>query len=415
MTIALRDRSLRYLKQRLGYFRTTVKQPLWIHCASVGEANTALIFVRAWLKRHPDDSLVLTTNTVTAARILAARASKDKPGQIGHYYLPLDYPLFCRRFLDVVDPRCALIMETEIWLNLFHQCKNKNIPLLIINARLSQRTIDGARRFKHYYRQSLAAVEKILARGEKDASAFAALGADPGKIDIVGNLKNAGNVPEPLPDLIGRPYILAASTHKNEEVQAARAWQQAYQHAPGLSGDTAEPLLVIAPRHPRRGAAIARQLEKLGFGTRLRSRSPTPKDNPKHSPSIYIADTLGELPALICHADLVFMGGSLVPVGGHNVLEPARLGTPQVVGPHTHNFHDEVTALKAVGGIIEAADGDALAEVFRAALDNAPEHTTVAQRARKLVQQYENIADAYVRRVETTIAPLDSKHAQPDR
>ncbi len=392
--VALRNSSTRYLTQRLGRFRTrtAARRPLWLHCASVGETKAALVFVQAWLKRHPDDAFVLTTNTVTAARMLASHTPANTPRNLDHYYLPLDYPSFCRRFLDTVRPRCALIMETEIWLNLFSECRRRNIPLFIINARLSQRTLDGARRFGRYYRQSLAAVQKILACTAKDAAAFAAIGVAKNKIEIVGNLKRAGGAAGPLPDPIGRRYVLAASTHEDEEMQAAEAWRRALDQT-----DSADaPLLVIAPRHPRRGRAIARQLTKRHFDVQLRSRVQTPRKDT----SVYIADTLGELPALIRHAELVFTGGSLVPVGGHNVLEPAQLGTPQVVGPHTQHFHEEVAALKAAGGLLEVGDQNALEKVFRDALEKTPAHAAAAQKALALMRKSEDIAATYVTRIE---------------
>ncbi len=396
-TVALRDGSVRYLTQRLGRFRAfdTAERPLWIHCASVGETKAALTLVRAWLKRRPGDTFVLTTNTVTAASLLASQPSANIRAGVRHCYLPLDYPLFCRRFLDAVKPRCALIMETEIWLNLFRECRDKNIPLLIINARLSQRTLDGARRFQHYYRQSLAVVEKVLARSDKDAAAFVALGVEKNKVKSVGNLKKAGGATGPLPNLIGRRYVLAASTHEDEELQAAEAWRRASTG----TDHAANRLLVIAPRHSHRGGEIARQLEKRGFRTQLRSTNTTLKDDT----SVYIANTLGELPALIRHAELTFTGGSLVPVGGHNVLEPAQLGTPQVVGPHTQHFDEEVTALKAVGGLFEAADQHALEQVFRDALEEAPAYAVAAQKASALMENQEDVAAAYVAEIESAV------------
>ena len=398
LAVALRDGSMRYLIQRLGYIphATTAVNPLWIHCASVGETNAGLTFIAEWLKRHPDDRFVLTTTTITAAQIFAAHPLRTK-GR--HYYLPFDYPLFCRRFLGAVNPYCALIVETEIWLNLFSECRNKNIPLFLINARMSKRTLDGAQRFKSYYRKSLAAVTKVFARNKKDAGNFAEIGVEPDKIEILGNLKHTTeqmNDTTSLPNLIGKRYVLAASTHDDEEIQSARAWRDALNS--GYCSDP--PLLVITPRHPRRGRAIAQQLKKQGFQVQLRSRNPLFQTNI----DVYIADTLGELPALILHADLVFMGGSLVSVGGHNVLEAARLGTPQVVGPYTHNFQEEVAALKSAGGLLEVSDEHALKEVFFAALNRAPEHTTIAKKALALMQQQADLASVYVSRVEAALA-----------
>ena len=420
---ALRGGGRRYLMQRLscGLGDTdTATRPLWIHCASVGETNAALAFTGAWLKRHPDDNFVLTTSTATAAAVLARRIAADSGTRICHYYLPFDYPLFCRRFLNTIEPRCALIMETEIWLNLFTACAEKNIPLLILNARLSRRTLDSARKFRtlrEYYRHSLSLVQKVLARGETDTAAFTSLGVAPERIEAVGNLKRAGGMDtgESLPNLIGKRYVLAASTHDDEELRVAEAWRQ--------TDANSDCLLVIAPRHPQRGRAIEKQLGKRGFRVQRRNHRPRRSyaaifeldsllvrndgggnKKPQESTEIYIADTLGELPALIRHAELVFTGGSFAPVGGHNVLEAAQLGVPQVVGPHTDSVREDVEALKAAGGLIEAADETVLKAAFRAALNRAPEHAIAAQNALALTQTFGNIADEYVTRIKNLTA-----------
>ena len=405
---ALRGGSLRYLQQRLGNFDPgqTTPHPLWIHCASVGETNAALAFARTWLKKHPNERFVFTSNTLTAAELLSGRSMVK---EIRHCYLPLDYPLFCRRFLDAVRPRCALIMETEIWMNLFGECRKRELPLFIINARLSQRSLNGARYFRAYYRHSLAAVNKILARSRKDAAAFAALGVAADKIETPGNLKQAVRITD---DAIGAPlqftdrsYILAASTHADEEIQVSRAWRSALE----AQRPATAPLLVIAPRHPRRGRAIARQLQKQGFCVQLRSQTETVHPDT----AIYIADTVGELPALIRHAQLVFMGGSLVPVGGHNVLEAAQLGIPQVTGRYTQNFDEEVATLTTAGGLLKANDEKTLAEAFQMALQHAPEHTAMAQKALSVMRQQQDVAAAYVTRLEAAgIAAPDTPQSR---
>ena len=394
--VASRDGSVRYLRQRFGHFPSlgAAADPVWVHCASVGETNTALALIEAWLRRKPDDSFVLTTNTITAAGILESQP-ESIAARVRHCYLPLDYPLFCRRFLDAVHPRCAWIMETEIWLNLLRACHEKNIPVFMVNARLSRRTLVAAAHISSYYRRSLSLVRKIFARGEKDAAAFAGLGARADRIEVIGNLKFAvgivaGRHP-PLPNLIGTRYVLAASTHADEEIQVAQVWRSSRQ---ANDGDE-EPLLVIAPRHPQRGGVIEKQLHKRGFSTQRRSRS----KQPQQQTSVYIADTIGELPALIQHAEMVFMGGSLVPVGGHNVLEPAKLGVPQAVGPHTDNFQEEIEALQKVNGIIRVNDAQALEKVFRDAVQADPAHARAAQNALGLMQQCGNIAATYAEKI----------------
>ena len=381
LAVFARRRCSRYLKQRFGFFAKTSSpgNPLWIHCASVGETSSALPLAAAWKERHGDD-VVITSNTITSAHWLRSRAADT----IRHYYLPLDYPSACKRFLDAVQPRCALVIETEIWLNLFRACRHRNVPVYLLSARLSKKTCTRASFLRGYYVHSFKEIKHIYARSENDKNVYIRLGAARAKVSVAGNLKYAAGPPPQVPQsLVSRDYLLAASTHHDEELIVAEALRDAEM----------KKLLVIVPRHPERGAAIQKQLLRRGFnGVRLRSQNQVPEDDT----TIYVADTLGELPAWIAHADLVFTGGSLVNKGGHNVLEPAALGTPQLTGPHTENFHDEVTRLKAVNGIRIVSDRRQLSAAFRNTFTMPESFCAMAENARKYFREQENPLDKYL-------------------
>lgn len=436
--IAVRERSARYLLQRFGLrLPATAAAPLWIHCASVGELNTALTLAAAWRKARPGDDILLTSATVSAHRLFRRKAGAN----MRHCYLPLDYPLLCRRFLKTVRPRCALMMEAEIWLNLFGECDARGVPVIIVNGRLSAKTMQPARRFGAYYRQSLSHARAVLARSEQDRERFVALGMAPDAVETAGNLKYSADMPAQTPDHIGRPYCLAASTHDGEETLVARAWRHA---------DTGLPL-VIAPRHPQRCAAITRQLRRAGFNVAVHdadggavansggsdnggggssdSRSSNSSggsggggggndggannagaNNDDDSGNDSTADAannaevvlfceVGHLPALIRHAVSVFLGGSLVEKGGHNLLEAARLGTPQATGPHLDNFAQEARALQQAGGLLMANNEDELAEFFTRAA--AGDCRAQADNAAAFMHEHEDVAAHYVERLQS--------------
>ncbi len=381
--LAVRGKSARYLLQRLGLrLPAPPAPPLWIHCASVGELNTALTLAAAWREAHPGDDILLTSATVASRRLFRHKAGAG----MHHCYLPLDYPLLCRRFIKKIRPRCALIMEAEIWLNLFVECGARGVPVIIINGRLSDKTLKPARHFGSYYRQSLAHVRAVLAKSEHDRENFVALGMTPGKTETAGNLKYSAKMPAQMPDRIRRPYCLAASTHDGEEMQIARAWRRA---------DTGGLLLVIAPRHPQRCAAVAGQLRRAGFETAVHDTNAGAGANTE----VLLLCEVGRLPALIRHAKFVFLGGSLVKKGGHNLLEAARLGTPQATGPHLDNFAQEAHALQQAGGLLIANDVSELAAIFtRAAAGGCREE---ADNAAAFMREHADVAAHYVERLQS--------------
>jgi len=382
-----RDGGTVYLKQRLGLQLPVLKGPLWTHCASVGEVNAALPLLKALRARHPDVPLLVTTNTPTGRQVLL----QHMPQAARHAFLPLDFGACVTRFVDSTRPRCALIMETELWPNLYRQCAARDISLVLINARLSDRTATAPVFMRRAYRYALAGVRAVLARSASDADKFKDLGAPRARIETLGNLKFARPYNEDqtvwTADPVGRPYWLAASTHHDEELRIARVWRRLSEH---------NHLLVIAPRHPERRTEILRQLRSLRLKIAVRSRG----DAVHPSTRIYLADTLGELTAFMTHASLVFMGGSLIERGGHNLLEPACLGKAVLVGPHMHHFADETQSLLAAEAIMMVRNDHELAYALERLLTDDELRTALGGRAAAFMAKQVDIVEAYLARLE---------------
>ncbi|HKJ70833.1 MAG TPA: glycosyltransferase N-terminal domain-containing protein [Gammaproteobacteria bacterium] len=374
-----RDGGGRYLRQRLGYGLPSGPFPVWLHCASVVEVQAAAPLVRA-LGERVGAPVLVTTSTPTGAAVLA----RECPAAV-HAYLPLDLPGAVRRFLARTRPACGLVVETELWPNLFAACRARGVPLAIVNGRLSPRTLEAPAWLRRAYARALAAVGLCLARSAEDAERFRRLGMDPHRVRPAGNLKYARlpDAPEGAAPVVGRPYVLAASTREGEELMVARAW---------AGVDAGATLLVIAPRHPERGRGIETELRGLGLDVAVRSRG----EAVTAATDVYLADTLGELGRFWGGAAAVFMGGSLVPKGGHNVLEPAAAGRAVVTGPHTENFAEEVAALAEAGGLWQV-DGEAeLGEAFERLLGDAGLRARMGEAAQGVVTARRGVLDDYL-------------------
>lgn len=385
---AVKDGGWRYWWQRLGLYRGAAASPtlakdeesLWVHAASVGEVITILPLIKAWRARHPDAAILVTTGTPTGAAVLQQQAVSG----LRHQYLPVDFPGASRRFVARLQARQGWIVETEIWPWLYAHCANQGIELTIVNGRLSQRTSRQSDSLMgSSYRRALSQV-RVLARSQADAEKFITLGAAPARVQVTGNLKYADSgVTEKLPRPLQRDYVLAASTHDDEERQLAQAWLDA--------GDAGK-LLVIVPRHPERGSALQRELGNPDTHIPLRSATQPPLDDDR----IYLADTLGEMQAWYQHADASFVGGSLIERGGHNMLEPARHACPTVVGPHTGNF-DDIMQMMLDGSAIHVADS--AAEVVRFLIDASDpqsEYRAMGRRALALAEDSRSVLQRYL-------------------
>jgi 3-deoxy-D-manno-octulosonic-acid transferase len=354
---------------------------IWIHAVSVGEVQAAVPLVRALLEKFPEHSLLLTTVTPTGSAQVTAQFGEE----VAHVYAPYDLPGAVRRFFQRTRPQLAIIMETELWPNLFHACRTRRVPLLLVNARLSARSVAGYRRVKPLVAQTLANVTGIAAQGEADATRFLQLGAPPECVIVSGNLKFEQRIPPGLLERAAvlrrdwgtdRPVWVAASTHEGEDEQLLQVFEQ-------LRGRFANCLLVLVPRHPERFETVAELCRQHGLKVVLRSeRRPCEADT-----QVFIGDSMGELPLFLAAADVAFVGGSLVPHGGHNLLEPAALGVPVASGPHVFNF-TEICELMVQAGACEVVDsGDELAATLGRWLSDANERHRVGERGRQVVEK----------------------------
>ena len=377
----IRHRDLRYSAQRLGFaYGRCPQHPLWLHCASVGEVQASLPLIKAIKEKHPELAIVLSSTTPTGAQI-----AKKRLGQQAHCIsLPIDWSYAVARVLRSVNPRCLLVMETELWPNLYSRCAT-NCPIVIINARLSARTTNTSSWVKQLYGHTLQQTSAILSRSAQDSELFLAMGADSNKINTLGNLKFAITPPgqsSPHP-LDGKAYVLAASTHENEEQQIAAAWQQAKLQNLHL---------VIAPRHPIRRDSICKQLQSESVKFALRSKGQNAGDNDV----VYIADTLGELMMFFEHATVVFMGGTLVPVGGHNILEPAVLGKAIVFGPHMHNFAFEAQQFLQQHGARQVNSAEELLAEIQKLQANPEQLNALGHQAKAIMDKHKDIIQRYL-------------------
>ncbi len=374
----------RFLLQRLGFGHTSRSdRPVWLHAASVGELNTALPLLRRLQNDYPRASFIVTTNTPTAARLFENQALE----RCMHSYLPVDLPGAVRSFIRTVQPRIGLILETELWPNLYAACARSGIPLLLLNARLSAKSFDAPAWIRHAQRYCVAQLDHILARSTEDHNQFLALDVIPERISTVDNLKYAPPVTtaKAVTAASGtRPYVLAASTHEDEEFQLARLLAPMLKHYGHL--------LVIAPRHPERRASILQQLSGLPLNIALRSRA----DVITEETDVYLLDSMGELQAWIAGAALVLIGGSWIPHGGQNILEPARAGKASIAGPYMHNFARETDDLVNQGAALQLhSAAELIAEVEK--LLHQPESVAaMGRKAREFMQTKNDVVDRYM-------------------
>ncbi len=374
----------RMARQKLGHdLPERHDRPVWIHMASVGEVNAAYPLIMALRQHHPNLPIIVSTFTPTGAEM----AAKKFGPEIEHVYLPLDFNKAITTFLRQINPRCALIMETEIWPRLFYHCRQNQIPLVIVNGRLSKRTINKPAWIRAIYQKALMNVGQVLARSDKDAEHFIDLGAEQHKVQVIDNIKFANSQPadqKTTPIKLPRPYIVAASTHDDEELQLSRAWL-----ASDLSSDY---LLVIVPRHPKRKAAILQHLRPLTDKLAVRSDD----DEVNNDTRIYLADTFGELQDFIAAAELVCMGGSLIPRGGQNLIEVARQGKVALFGPHMDNFADERDLLLNNQAAIQVDNAEVLINKIAELLTHPERIQEMGQRAKNLVDAKSKVAERYV-------------------
>lgn len=378
---SFKDGGSNYFLQRFGFSlpHNTVNST-WVHCASVGEINTALPLVRALIKHQPDTKIVISTTTPTGKDVLLTRL----PNNTTHFYLPLDFNFVVKRTLKKISPRQLILVETELWPNLIQHCETRRIPVSIVNARLSHKTQNTYPWLLAAYRHSLNLISTVYAKNKNEGDKFLKLGLPIENLHIVGSLKfaPAENSPQTANSLPERPYWLAASTHDDEEHQIVTEWYKKNRNE----------LLVIAPRHPDRRNKLTTQLNAIGPSVQLRSQQKALKPDTK----VYIVDTLGELDGFIQEALLVFVGGSLIPRGGHNIVEAARVGKAVVTGPSIENFSDEFQWLSEQEAIVQVQNKQQLIKEVCDLLDRPSRRANLANNAASASASQSDVIDRYV-------------------
>ncbi|PHH42112.1 lipid IV(A) 3-deoxy-D-manno-octulosonic acid transferase [Pseudomonas putida] len=331
---------------------------IWVHAVSVGESIAAAPMIRALLQRYPQLPITVTCMTPTGSeRIQALFAGEPR---IQHCYLPYDLPCAAARFLDHAKPKLAVIMETELWPNHIHQCAKRGIPVALANGRLSERSAKGYGRFSKLTAPMLAEMSFFAVQTEAEAQRFRDLGARPQTVEVTGSIKFDLTIDPQLlqraAELRGqwqaleRPVWIAASTHEGEDEVVLDAHRRLLANYPNA-------LLILVPRHPERFNSVFELCQREGFATVRRSSGA----NVEANTSVLLGDTMGELLFLYALADSAFVGGSLVPNGGHNLLEPAALAKPVLSGPHLFNFLDIAAQLREAGALAEVDDAEGLA------------------------------------------------------
>lgn len=380
-------------RERLG-FAPIREQPIavWVHAVSVGEVQAAAPLIEALIARHGERHILVTTVTPTGSAQARARFGE----RVQHSYLPYDLPLAIWRFLGRVQPRQVVIIETELWPHLYRALARRGIPLIVANARLSARSLKGYARVRSFAAEVLADATHIAAQSDMDAQRFRTLGAS--RVSVMGNLKFDLTLPptQPAPAR-SRPVWIAASTHEGEEAAALAAHRAVLAQVP-------QALLILVPRHPQRFDAVAKLLEKSGLRFARRSALSGFPDEPGTAPcEVLLGDSMGEMFSYYAAADVALVGGSLAPIGGHNVLEPAALALPVLFGPHMDNFL-AARDLLIEAGAAQAVSADALAGTVQALFADPARRAAMGAAGRMAVEANRGALARLMQRLEAPTA-----------
>jgi 3-deoxy-D-manno-octulosonic-acid transferase len=385
--------------ERFGFYNTTYLQnAVWFHAVSVGEAEALFPLLRLLLARRPGLNLLITTTTPTGS----ARVQATFGGLAEHVYLPYDMPFVIRRFLKAFEPRLAVIMETEIWPNLYAECGRHQVPLFLINARLSEKSALGYRKIPCLIRPALANVSLIAAQTGDDAERFVGIGAQPEAVRVMGNMKFDIEIAEETmakgrelkSSAFGERFVwIIASTHKNEESLFLDLYPQIKAKIPEL-------LLVIVPRHPERFIEVRKLCEERRLNVVMRtSGSPCSTGT-----DVYIADTMGELKMLYAAADAAFIGGSMVLVGGHNLLEAAAAGVPVMFGPYMANFKEIAAGVLARKAALQCRSGEEIVSTILSLYADSGQREELTNRARAFLRENRGAIAAIAELIETAMS-----------
>ena len=378
------------LRQRLGYLPITFnidgEESIWIHAVSVGEVLTARALVEDLRTRYPRLRLFLSTTTVAGQQV--ARRNIQNVDAI--FYFPFDFAFIIRRTLKLVRPRVFVMMETEIWPNLLRLCRTRGVKTVVVNGRISSRSYPRYRVIKLFFRHVLADVDRFCMQSEESARRLIDLGAEPANVSVTGSLKfDSLKIPTPVAHgkprervlryfrtNPGRIVVVAGSTVRGEEVAVLRAFERIRTTMPGA-------LAILAPRQPERFGEVERIARDAGFATTRRSDLPI---DAEPRADVVVLDTLGELAQLYQVATVVFVGGSLVDHGGHNILEPAIFGKPIVFGPHMHNFKEIADTFLSNDAAVRVPSDRELEEALLALVTDPVRRAALGAAARALVE-----------------------------
>jgi 3-deoxy-D-manno-octulosonic-acid transferase len=377
---------LRHIPERFGFYSSAVAPPvIWLHAVSVGETRAAEPLVKALRERWPDHRVLLTHMTPTG-RATGEQVFGDA---VSRCYLPYDLPWAAARFLSHYRPRLGLLLETELWPNLIHACRAKSIPLYLVNARLSERSARGYARFAGPTRRMLRELAGVAAQTDADAQRLTSLGAS--EVAVCGNLK-FDRSPRPQDLELGarfrswfgsRPVLLAASTREGEEEKVLAAVELSAQ---------AQLLTVIVPRHPQRFDAVARLLAGRSLSYQRRS-----EERPvAATTAAVLGDSMGELYAYYAACDLAFIGGSLLPLGGQNLLEACAVGKPVIVGPYTFNFEEATRLAVDEGAALQVRDEQELGRIVAELLADGERRSRMGLAGLALMRQHQGAAQRIV-------------------
>ncbi|HIG78815.1 MAG TPA: 3-deoxy-D-manno-octulosonic acid transferase [Cycloclasticus sp.] len=380
--------------ERFGFYpKGQPKGVIWFHTVSVGEAEAAFPLINIIAEQYPDTPILVTTTTPTGS----ARVKAFLGHRVHHVYLPYDTPGAMRRFYRAFKPKIAIILETEIWPNMFYQAKRGGVPSIVVNARMSEKSAKGYARLGSLMKDTLADITHICAQTQPSADRFIALGLAENKVSVPGNIKFDMALPVHLlerAEVIRRDWFqqrsswMAASTHEGEDGKVLSAFDRIKRQRPNT-------LLVLVPRHPERFNEVAKLCEKRGYSVTRRSE----QKSARVDTDVFLLDTLGELKLYYATVDVAFIGGSFVPVGGHNMLEAAGLSVPVLFGPHVHNFTEISERLLAVKAAIQVEDKEQLAEQVISLLEHSEKRDEMGVAGRAFVEQNQGAVNKVAKRI----------------
>lgn len=380
-------------RERMGLLPDSLRQntpgAIWIHAVSVGETLAVAGLVKELQRRYPERKIFLSSVTATGREA----GEKRLPDVAGRFYLPFDWKWTVRRVLRHIRPSIFVIVETELWPNLLKAAREFGCQTLLVNARVSDRSFPGYRRIRPFMRHVLENITRICTQTALDAERFQQLGARPGRVVVTGNLKFDGHAPEfgnfgrKIKDVLAAenrsPVFVAGSTMQGEEPLVLQAWRAIRQKHPRA-------VMILVPRHPGRFDEVAEMLQAQKLKYIRRTRLPANDGEIRDrlaSVEVMLLDTIGELAEMVGVADIVFVGGSLVPTGGHNVVEPAFWGKPIIFGPHMNNFRDVASLFLRAGGAAQVAGPEGLADEVLHLLDFPTDARQMGEKARSVVEE----------------------------